>query len=117
MNWRQHLAQNLAAESEAYGYTLSIWGGGAILIHQYSTPNIIQIYLYVSGALVGFAALALLAFPHLFTPTHVEREQQPIIASSLHLIATFGSLLGSHLVATATGEPVRKTILSRISRP
>jgi hypothetical protein len=40
MDWRQQLARNLSAETEAYGYTLSVWGGGAILIHQYSAPSI-----------------------------------------------------------------------------
>ena len=67
MNLRKQLARNLTAESETYGYTLTIWGGGSILINQYGTPTIGHIFLYIGGALVGFAALAAIAFPHLFT--------------------------------------------------
>lgn len=52
MDARQRLAQNLTSESEAYGYTLTIWGTGAILINQFGTPGMTQISLYVGGALL-----------------------------------------------------------------
>ena len=98
MNLREQLARNLVNESEAYGYTLSIWGGGSILINQYGTPTIGQILLYVGGALVAFATLAVIAFPHLFTEQETGQSRQLIIASTIHLIATFGSLGLAYLI-------------------
>ena len=55
MNLREQLARNLTAESEAYGYTLTIWGGGSILINQYGTPTISRIFFYIGGALAASA--------------------------------------------------------------
>lgn len=102
MNLREQLARNLSAESEAYGYTLTIWGGGSVLINQYGTPTIGQIFLYVGGALVAFATLAAVAFPHLFTEHEAGQSRQLVIASTIHLIATFGSLgLAYFLTRTA----------------
>lgn len=98
MDLRQQLARNLVNESEAYGYTLSIWGGGSILINQYGTPTISQILLYIGGALIAFATLAVIAFPHLFTEQETGQSRQLIIASTIHIIATFGSLGIAYLI-------------------
>lgn len=108
MDLRQQLARNLTAESEAYGYTLTIWGGGSILIGQYGTPTVAQIFLYVGGALVAFATLALVAFPHLFTEHEAGQSRKLIIASTIHLIATFGSLGLAYLIT-------RTAIISTLS--
>ena len=109
MNLREQLARNLTNESEAYGYTLTIWGSGSILINQYGTPTIDQIFLYIGGALVGFAALAAIAFPHLFTAQETGQSRQLIIASTVHIVATFGSLglayLVTRTVITSTIHP------------
>ena len=98
MKLREQLARNLTAESEAYGYTLTIWGGGSILINQYGTPTIVQIFLYIGGALVAFATLAAIAFPYLFAERETTQSRQLIIASTIHIVATFGSLGLAYLV-------------------
>lgn len=54
----ERLAENLTGESKAYGYTLTIWGGGSLTIAQYHTPAALEIFLYVGGALAAFATLA-----------------------------------------------------------
>lgn len=102
MDLQEELAQNLTAESEAYGYTLSIWGGGAILINQYGTPNVTQVFLYVSGALAAFMVLAVIAFRHLFANHETTVNRQLIIASMIHLVATLGSLGLTYLIAKTT---------------
>lgn len=102
MHLREQLARNLTAESEAYGYTLSIWGGGAILIHQYGLPTLSQIFLYIVGALLAFAVLVAIAFRHLFVAHETTHHHELILVSMIHLIATLGSLGGAYLVIQTT---------------
>lgn len=102
MHLREQLARNLTAESEAYGYTLSIWGGGAILINQYGTPTLPQIFLYIGGALLAFAVLAAIAFRQLFVAHETTQSRELIIASTIHLIATLGSLGATYLITRTT---------------
>jgi hypothetical protein len=103
MDWRQQLARNLSAETEAYGYALSIWGGGAILMHQYSAPSVVQVHAYVGGALLGFVVLALLAFRCLFACQEVGDQRQLVVASILHVISTLANLALTHFLIVTTG--------------
>lgn len=77
-------------ESKAYGYTLTIRGCGSLTTAQYHTPAAAEIFLYVAGA---FAALALVAFDELFEDTGSGANRQLVIASTVHVGATFGNLL------------------------
>ncbi|UPM45172.1 hypothetical protein [Halocatena salina] len=97
MDPSQRLAQNLISESKAYGYTLVIWGAGGLLIHRFGSPNIIQVGLYIGGALTAMIGLTMAAFGQVFI------EQQPtddqlIVASMVHLAATGGNLLVSYVL-------------------
>jgi hypothetical protein len=97
----------LLAESKAYGYTLTIWGGGAILMNQYGSPGILDIFLYIGGALFAFGSLASVAFDDLFDDLKPEYQEGLIIASMVHIAATLGNLLLSYaiLVALNPGFP------------
>ncbi|WP_049902594.1 hypothetical protein [Halococcus agarilyticus] len=99
MNPVERLATNLLSESRAYGYTLCIWGGGEMLITQYGTPDLVDIVVFVAGAVVGFGALAAIAFNAAFAAADADHESSPMVASMVHVVATLGSVLASHLVA------------------
>lgn len=99
MNPVERLARNLLSESRAYGYTLCIWGGGEMLITQYGTPDLVDIVVFVVGAVVAFGALAAIAFNTAFATAETDHESNPIVASMVHVVATLGSVLSSHLVA------------------
>jgi hypothetical protein len=45
-----------------YGYTITIWTAGAVLEHDHGRPGVGQAYLFVLGAVAGFATVALLAW-------------------------------------------------------
>lgn len=98
MDPRERLAQNLVFESKAYGYTLTIWGSGALLIGQYGTPTAVQILSYVGGALAAFSALAVVAFNTMFREMRAGSDQQVIVTSMVHVFATFGNLLISYII-------------------
>ncbi len=42
------LADTLVPEAEAYGYTLTVWGAGGVVIHRFGPPGYWEV--------VGFAA-------------------------------------------------------------
>lgn len=98
MEPRNRLARNLVFESKAYGYTLTIWGSGAILISRYGMASVLQIFSYVVGALLAFFTLALVTFKTLFRETETAGDQQVIVTSIVHVFATFGNLVISYLV-------------------
>lgn len=93
MEYYERLADNLLSESEAYGYTLSIWGSGALLIHAFGSPGITPIFLFIIGALAAFVTLALVAFRKPFKSVELRSERRLGAASIIHIVATLGNLL------------------------
>lgn len=104
----KRLAERIAAEAEAYGFSLTTWGVGALLVHQFGIPSIIGVMAYAIGAVLGYATLALVAFGGLFGRT--EATDRPlVIASAIHIIATIGTLVFADVVikvSTGLFDPV-----------
>ncbi len=105
MDRRRRLAANLAREAEAYGYTLSIWGGGALLIDAYGIPGLAGVVAYLVGALAGFAALATVAFRGFFESATVETSESVVVASMVHVVSTAGSLAAAFAVSHLLRPP------------
>ncbi|MDY6789520.1 MAG: hypothetical protein SVV03_06190 [Candidatus Nanohaloarchaea archaeon] len=91
MDILEPLRKNLTEESKAYGYTLSVWGSGALLLNFYSF-DVLNILLYILGAVAGFALLALLAFKGFFSNVETKRPENFIVASMVHIFAAFGNV-------------------------
>ena len=96
MNPRRRLARNLLSESRAYGYTLSIWGGGGLLMTRFGTPSATEVFAYVGGAIVAFALLALFTFGEFMVEPDMTREIRA--TSFIHVVATLGNLFVSYLL-------------------
>ena len=103
MDPRRRLATNLQSESTAYGYTLTVWGAGALLIAEYGSPDPLQVFLYVGGALLGFATLALTAFRRPLSSTDLEDESDMVAISTVHLVATLGNLTFIYVLVRGAG--------------
>ena|SRR5215211_2249260 len=58
---RAALGTMVAASAAPYGYTVTIWSSGAVLMHSHGTPNVGDVFLFIAGALTGFALLSLAA--------------------------------------------------------
>lgn len=104
MDARTRLESNLTAESEAYGYTLSIWGAGALLTHTFGLPDVERTLAYLIGALVGFTVLAVLAWGDISSEMSVEETPTSRVVSAIHLFATGGSILATHGLITVAGD-------------
>lgn len=98
MDSRHRLAQNLVSESNAYGYSLTVWGSGAILVARYGTPTPPQVIAYVAGALVAFGLLAAVAFDAFLGDVETESPRHLFVTSMVHVVATLGNLLVSWLL-------------------
>ncbi|MFB6139384.1 MAG: hypothetical protein ABEJ26_03000 [Halosimplex sp.] len=92
MELRTRLGSNLSSESQAYGYTLTIWGSGALLIHSYSVPGVARILAFVAGSLVGFGLLAALAFRGFSTEMTTDESPSSLVVSAIHVVSTGGAL-------------------------
>ena len=98
MEYRQRLANNLVSESEAYGYTLSIWGAGTLLINAFGSPGVAPVFLFIVGALAAFVTLALIAFNKPFKSVEPRGERRLGAASFIHIVATLGNLLAAKVL-------------------
>lgn len=93
MSHRDRLARTLLDESWAYGYTLTIWGAGAFLIAEYGVPSHLGVLGYVTGSLLGFAALTWYSFGGLLVDVERDGRSVKSAVEMVHLFATFCNLL------------------------
>ncbi|MEE6210726.1 hypothetical protein U3A55_11225 [Salarchaeum sp. III] len=93
MSFRARLAQTLVDESRAYGYTLVIWGAGAMLIAEYGVPSSLEVLAYIAGSLFEFAAVTYYAFGGVLTAADEGARDVKTAAEMVHLAATFCNLV------------------------
>ncbi len=43
------------AVAAPYGYTITVWGAGALLVHFRGTPDVADVFLFAGGGLAGFS--------------------------------------------------------------
>lgn len=48
-----------------YGYTVSLWSAGALTFTRLGPPSILEVFLFVIGAVAAFVALAGVGYDHL----------------------------------------------------
>lgn len=97
MSFRELLSRNITEESPAYGYTLVIWGSGALLLSGLSSLNELSIMSFVLGGIIGFGALAVLAFGSLMTKVSTEDKREPA-ASMIHILGAFGAVALNYVI-------------------
>jgi hypothetical protein len=97
MSFRELLSRNITEESPAYGYTLVIWGSGALLLSSLSSLNEISILSFVLGGIIGFGALAILAFGSLMTRVGIDDKREPA-ASMIHILGAFGAVALNYVI-------------------
>lgn len=78
-HFRAALGTIVVGSALPYGYTVSIWSSGALLIHGEGFPGVVEVFLFFSGALLGFAAVG--SFAH-----GVLRTRAPMVPSSGHVL-------------------------------
>jgi hypothetical protein len=99
---RQALTTVLRGSAVPYGYTLTVLASHSILANRHGGPDVIEILLFVAGAIVGFATLAAVA------QSRSQRPLQPgrgdvIRAGMIHVFAIGAAFGASVLIALIPG--------------
>ena len=93
----------VAASAAPYGYTISIWSSGAVLMQSHGTPRVAEVFAFVAGALTGFGLMGLLARGGL---TRAEPNTHPpdrVLAGAMHWLAAGAAVGAAALVARIEG--------------
>jgi hypothetical protein len=93
----------LAATATPYGYTLSIWGSGAILARAHGAPTVAETFLFVAGAITGFNLLALVTEETPGRARPVQRRWDRLLAGVLNWVAVGASVGAVSLLAMIDG--------------
>lgn len=87
-NSRQALGAALAtfasASAAPYGFTLTVWSSGAILVHFHGAPTVADVFLFIAGSLAGFSLIGALAHRPLRTAVTVHGEPERVLAGLLN---------------------------------
>lgn len=59
---RESLRSSVAVSTAPYGYTLTIWGSGAINIKLLGNPSLLDILLFMAGAVAAFLLIEAVAY-------------------------------------------------------
>jgi hypothetical protein len=103
-NGRAALRTVVAASAVPYGYTVSIWSSGSVLMDRRGMPDVLDVLLFVVGALSGFVALGLLARAPLGGSALPAPDSERVRVGMLHRFAV-GVAVGA--VALLAGIPGR----------
>lgn len=55
--YREHLQAAVASSAAPYGYTLTVWTSGAVTSHARGIPTAAEAFLFMVGAVLGFAVV------------------------------------------------------------
>lgn len=80
-----------------YGYTLTIWTSGAAIERSHGTPTVGDTFLFLIGAVAGFAVLGLLAQIEPDQP--LEPKRSDLIRTGLIQVIAVGLALGAAALA------------------
>jgi hypothetical protein len=98
----RNLGAALGASAGPYGYALTVWTTGAVLIRAFGVPNPLGAFLFVVGAVVAFAFVGLLAFGSMARHFD-EKSEEDLIWGSLHLLSVGAAIAMAALVARYLG--------------
>lgn len=88
----ESLRSAVAACGAPYGYTLSIWTSGALLIAAHGLPNLVQALSFMVGSVAGYALVGTLAFGNLGDPGDGAVGRAPALRDNVHVLSIGGAI-------------------------
>jgi hypothetical protein len=95
---RAALATIVAASAAPYGYTVTLWSSGAVLMGSHGVPNVAEVFAFLAGALAGFGLMALVAHGSLGQAGLLD-DADRVLAGTLHVMAVGGAVGAVALLA------------------
>lgn len=99
-SFRHALSAVAAQAAIAYGYTLTIWSSGAVLIDIDGKPRVVDVFLFIAGAVTAFLLVELVATSGLSDSESTGSRKGTLVTGSLTVISA-GVAVGC---ATIVGE-------------
>ena len=96
---RAALATIVAASAVPYGYTVTLWSSGAVLMASHGTPHVAEVFTFLGGALAGFGLMALVAHESLGRAELLDDAADRVRACTLHVLAVGGAVGAVALLA------------------
>jgi len=104
--YRHGLQTAIGASAGPYGYTLTIWTSGAVLIHQRGLPSAADALLFMAGSVLAFSVLGALAFRRGTLATATE-PRHPVLWGSFHFLPVAAAIGAATLLGEFVhGDPV-----------
>lgn len=100
---RSGVATIVSSSAAPYGYTITVWSSGALLMHTHGPPAVRDVFLFAIGALIGFGVLGVLASGPLSDVRPIERGSDRVVAGMLDWVAVGASLGAVALLAQIHG--------------
>lgn len=93
----------LSRQASAYGFTLTVWGAGALAIERLGGPDPAEVFAFVGGALVAAVIIVALAFGAWNTLRAGEPRRRSY--SAMHLPSVPVAVAGGWGVTLVLGGP------------
>lgn len=90
---RERLRSSGASTAGPYGYTLTIWGSGMVCSKELGSPGVLEILLFLAGAVAAFVLVEAIAYGDLRPRTASAPRDVMAIWGSAHLPAAAGAVL------------------------
>jgi hypothetical protein len=99
--YRQALKSVGRGSALPYGYTLTVWCSGAVLMHSHGPPPVGDVFLFLLGGVAAFATLASVA-RGAADPTE-PRTAELLATGAAHFLAVAGAVGAAALIAKIGG--------------
>lgn len=93
----------VSTSAAPYGYTLTVWSSGALLIHFRGAPAVWEVFLFLVGAIVAFAALWLLGHRPIERSDPISHHSARALAGALDLFAVGVAVGAAALISMIPG--------------
>ena len=89
---RARLRSSGAASAGPYGYTLAIWGSTTLCARELGSPGLLQVLLFIAGAVAAFFVVEAVAYGGLRPQPAQPAKETMAIWGSAHLPAAGGAV-------------------------
>jgi hypothetical protein len=92
----------VSSSAAPYGYTVSLWSSGALLIHSHSIPAVWEVFLCAAGAIAGFGLIGAIAHGRMWAEQTLPPGPQHLLAGLSHWFAV-GVAVGAVALVSMIG--------------
>jgi len=103
---RAALGTTVAASAAPYGYAITLWSAGAIVIRADGLPRLAEVFAFAAGALCGFGLMGLLARGALTSMESLGDAAERVSAGALNWFAVCTAVGVVALIAQIHGREV-----------